>query len=303
LTAYQYLFVNLYAMAKILITGAGGQLGQCLLDGALLRPKQQVLGYDLDHLDIADREAVYFLAKESGASVLINGAAYTSVDQAEEEPAQAWAVNANAVQGLAEVCDRLGILLVHISTDYVFDGASSIPYTEEDVPHPLSVYGASKLAGEGFAFACKKSVVVRTSWLYSHSGHNFISSILRLGAERDEIRVVHDQVSAPTFAPHLAAALFRMIEQMEREEWSLERMGLYHFCNSGYCSRYTFAQKIKEWSRFKALVLPIASSEFEALAQRPACSVLDTQKIRTSFGVNPPSWEEGLKDYFTLKKI
>lgn len=285
-------------MAKILITGAKGQLGEALLNEAPHWSMHAVFGYDVDRLNILDLEAVYRTAKEVNATVLLNCAAYTAVDKAEEEQERAWAVNAEAVRGLAEVCGRLGMLLVHISTDYVFNGASTVPYTEEDIPHPLSAYGASKLTGEEFALSYQRGVVVRTSWLYTPTGRNFISSILRLGAEEEELRVVCDQTSVPTYGPHLAAALLRMIGQIEEAGWPNSLMGLYHFCNGGSCSRFAFAQKIKELSRFKAAVLPVASSEYPALAQRPLYSVLHTQKITTSFGIIPLPWEEGLKDYF-----
>ena len=287
-------------MAKILITGAKGQLGQCLSDAAMRQGRHKIFGYDIDRLNILDREAVFSITQAVGAEVLLNCAAYTAVDQAEKEPGQAWAVNADSVIGLAEVCDRLGILLVHISTDYVFDGTSSIPYTEENAPHPLSVYGASKLAGESFALACRRGIVVRTSWLYARTGHNFISSILRLGAEHKEIRVVNDQISAPTYGPHLAEALLQMITLIETSCMADSLMGLYHFSDTGSCSRFAFAQKIKEYARFKAMILPVSSSDYPALAKRPAYSVLNSKKMTTAFDIVPPFWENGLKYYFTL---
>ncbi|MCL2502408.1 MAG: dTDP-4-dehydrorhamnose reductase [Bacteroidales bacterium] len=286
-------------MAKILITGSKGQLGQCLLDMALRFPIHDLFGYDVDRLDILDAQAVYQTAKETGATVLINCAAYTAVDKAEQEHGKAYAVNTYAVKGLAEVCGQLDMLLVHISTDYVFDGASSMPYTEEDMPNPLSVYGASKLAGERFVLSYQRGIALRTSWLYTIGGHNFMSSMLRLGSQEEEIRVVNDQISAPTYGPHLAEALLQMITQIEAAGISAAPMGLYHFSGSDSCSRFTFAQKIKELSGFKATILPIASSEYPTWAKRPAYSVLDTQKISTTFGLVPPPWREGLKDYFT----
>ncbi|MCL2728172.1 MAG: dTDP-4-dehydrorhamnose reductase [Bacteroidales bacterium] len=284
-------------MAKIIITGSKGQLGQCLLDAAIRFPVHNFLSYDIDQLDICDTQAVYQTAMETGATAIINCAAYTAVDQAEQEREQAWAINAKAVKGLAEVCDRLNMLLIHISTDFVFDGVSSTPYTEDDLPNPLSEYGASKLAGEQFALSYKRGVVVRTSWLYAPVGHNFMSTILRLGVQKDEIKVVCDQTGSPTYGPHLAEALLRMVTQIEASQMPDSLMGLYHYANRGSCSRFAFAQKIKEVSEFRATILPVASSEYPALAKRPAYSVLDTKKISAFFGIVPPCWADAIRPY------
>ncbi|MCL2728369.1 MAG: dTDP-4-dehydrorhamnose reductase [Bacteroidales bacterium] len=284
-------------MAKIIVTGSKGQLGQCLLDAATRFPHHHLMGYDIDQLDISDTQAVFQTAKERRATAIINCAAYTAVDKAEQEQGQAWAINSEAVKGLAEVCDRLGILLIHISTDFVFDGTIFEPYTEKDIPNPLSEYGASKLSGERFALSCRRCIVVRTSWLYAPNGHNFMSSIVKLGNQKEEIRVVNDQIGSPTYGPHLADALLQMVTQVEVSRLPDELMGLYHYANNGSCSRYEFAQKMKELSGFGARIVPVVSSEYPTLAKRPAYSVLDTKKITACFGIVPPYWADAIRPY------
>ncbi|MDR2585221.1 MAG: dTDP-4-dehydrorhamnose reductase [Prevotellaceae bacterium] len=285
-------------MARIVITGAKGQLGRSLMDAASRFSVHELYGYDIDQLDITDTQVLHQMAKETGATVLINCAAYTAVDQAEQEEEKAMAINRDAVTGLVEVCSQLKINLIHISTDYVFDGEAKTPYREEDRPNPLSVYGASKWAGERVALSYRKGVVVRTSWLYTVTGNNFISAILRLGVEKEELRVVTDQISTPTYGPHLAQALLTMVEQIEASKTPDSLMGLYHFANRGFCSRFKFAKKIKEYSGFKADIKPISSLDYPTPAQRPTWSVLDTNKIKTTFGIVPNDWEDGLQDYF-----
>jgi len=286
-------------MAKILITGAKGQLGQCLMDAASRFSTHYMVGYDLDQLDILEPDALYKMAKAEEAEVIINCAAYTQVDKAEEEQEAAFALNKLAVRELVKVCDRLDILLIHLSTDYVFDGTATTPYKEGDEPHPVSVYGASKLAGEQYALSYERSVVVRTSWLYSPYGHNFVATILRLGAQREEIGVVNDQTGSPTFAPHLADALLQMVTQIACSQAPESLMGCYHYSNSGQCTWFDFAQKIRELAPFRARIVPIPASAYPTAAKRPAYSVLNTQKITKTFGITPPSWEAGIKSFFT----
>ena len=284
-------------MAKILITGANGQLGQSLLHAASRFPNHHLIGFDLDRLDIADMDAVHHAAKSFGVQMVINCAAYTNVDKAEAEPDPVYAVNKEAVRGLSTVCERLDITIIHLSTDYVFDGKSATPYTEDDKPAPLSVYGASKLSGEAFVLSYRRGVVVRTSWLYSPYGHNFVSTILRIGNELKEIKVVNDQTGSPTYAPHLADALLQIATQIEDSSTPESLMGLYHYANSGACTRFDFAQKIKEYAPFQAQIVPVLSSAFPTPAHRPPYSVLETKKITKTFGIVPPPWENGLKTY------
>ena len=284
-------------MAKILITGAKGQLGQSLLEAASRFPCHSLVGYDIEGLDILDVDAVYREAKSQRAEALINCAAYTAVERAEREPDEAYFLNAKAVEGITETCRKLNLLLVHLSTDYVFDGKSFEPYKESDPPHPLSVYGASKLAGEAFVLKYGRGVVVRTSWLYSPYGDNFVASILRLSAKRDVIEVVDDQTGSPTYAPHLAEALLNMAGQLLAGPTPDSLMGLYHLSGSGACSRFELAQKIKETSGFEARIAPIPTSAYPSVAQRPACSVLHCEKVARVFGITLPSWQEGVGEY------
>ena len=290
-------------MAKIIITGVKGQLGQCLLDAASHHPNHSVAGYDIDRLDILNSDAVYETAKAAGAKALINCVAYNAVDKAEREQSEAWALNAYAVKGLAEVCERLGMWLLHISTDFVFDGNATLPYKEDDTPNPLSVYGASKLGGEQFALSYKRAIVVRTSWLYAPNGTNFLSSLLHLGARQEELRVIDDQIGSPTFTPHLAEALLQIIGEIEASPTPDSLMGLYHFANGGACSRFAFAQEMKERAKFGARLVPISSSAHPTEAIRPAYSVLNCDKIGRLFGIKPPSLEDGLHDYFKMKTL
>ena len=290
-------------MAKVLITGAKGQLGQCLMDAASCFPVHRVVGCDIDQVDICEPDTVYRVAKADNVKVVINCAAFTNVDKAEENPDIACETNEKGVQRLTDVCDQLGALLVHLSTDYVFDGMASLPYRENDKPHPISVYGASKLAGERYVLSYGRGVVVRTSWLYSPYGHNFVATILRLGAVRQEIEVVNDQTGSPTYAPHLAEAILQMVEKIECSTAPESLMGLYHFSNRGQCTRFEFAQKIKEQALFGARIVPIPTSAYPTPARRPAYSVLDTQKITETFAIVPPVWEDGLNSFFTWKTI
>ena len=290
-------------MAKILITGAKGQLGQCLLDAASLFPNHHVVGYDINKLDICEPDAAYKTAKRAQAEVVINCAAYTDVDRAEQESDRAYALNRWGVRELVKACDRLGMVFIHLSTDYVFDGLTSTPYTEEDKPNPLSVYGASKFAGEAYALSYERGIVVRTSWLYAPHGANFLSSVLRLGTEQKELLVVNDQIGSPTFAPHLADALLRMAGEIERTEAHSSLMGLYHFSNQGACSRFDFVQKVKEYAPLEAEIVPVSSSFYPTPARRPAFSALHTKKIEETFGIVPPQWDEGIKSFITWKSI
>ena len=280
-------------MANILISGSYGQLGQALLAAATEFPAQHIWGYDLDQMDVCQIETVKEKLQKHRADVLINCAAYTAVDAAEEHTAAAQALNTQAVGALAELCHNAGLLFVHISTDYVFDGQSHQPYVEDDAPKPLSVYGASKRAGEVLALAYPRSLVIRTSWLYAPGGKNFVNTMLRLGHERPSIEVVHDQVGVPTYAPDLARAILQIIEH-EGKILEAARCGLYHYCNQGQCSWYEFACKIKEYAGFPADVHPIPSADYPVAAARPSYSVLSTKKIQKAFGLQIPPWEDGL---------
>ena len=265
-----------------LVVGANGQLGQELM----VRLGDKALGVDRDVLDITDAAAVEKFVDEVKPEVIINCAAYTAVDKAEVDVDLARKINADGVYNLA----RCGTKLVHVSTDYVFDGKNCVPYNEDDKPNPQSVYGITKLEGEQKALACNKNVVViRTAWLYSAHGNNFVKTMRRLGAEREVLGVVFDQVGTPTFAGDLAQAIVDILPQMNEEN-----AGIYHFSNEGVCSWYDFAVEIMAQSGLNCKVNPIESKEYPTPAVRPSFSVLNKAKIKKVFGVKVPYWKESL---------
>ena len=266
-----------------LVTGAGGQLGSELR--LLLGEEAVYVGHG--ELDITDEEAVKAFFAGNSFDFVINCAAYTAVDKAEDDTEAAEKVNSLGPLYLA----RYGRRIVQISTDYVFDGTSCRPYTEKDAPNPVSVYGRTKLAGENAVFAgAECAVVIRTSWLYSSFGANFVKTMRRLGAERESLGVVFDQAGTPTYAADLAAAIVSMLPQI--------RPGMkevYHFSNEGVTSWYDFAVAIMEESHLACAVRPIESSAYPTRAVRPAYSVLNKAKIRQDFGLTIPHWRDGLK--------
>ena len=229
--------------------------------------------------------------------VVVNAAAYTAVDRAESEPALAQAINGDAVGRLAQACKDRGVPLIHVSTDYVYDGAKSGPYVESDRPNPLNVYGRTKLSGEDMIRAClEEHVILRTSWVYSAHGANFVKTMLRLGAERDELRIVDDQKGAPTSAADLAQAIMTIARALPVSE-DTRRFGTFHFANGGETSWRQFAEEIfaqARWAQICARVVPIAAADYPTPARRPANSRLDTNKIKNVFGIVPPAWQTSL---------
>ncbi|WP_251619761.1 dTDP-4-dehydrorhamnose reductase [Odoribacter lunatus] len=276
---------------NILVTGAGGQLGSELRKIGF-SPLDEVFFTDVAELDITDRKAVENYVSRNEIDTIVNCAAYTAVDKAEEEPEKAELVNVKAVENLAEVAEKEGCLLVHVSTDYVFDGTASEPYTEKSPVNPQTVYGRTKLAGER---AIRKSgclaIIVRTAWLYSEFGGNFMKTMLRLAGEKGELHVVCDQVGTPTYAADLAAAIVHMLA----DESVADKTGIYHFSNEGICSWCDFAREIMRLSGNKCTVNGITTAEYPAKAHRPAYSVLDKTKIKQTFGVAVPEWREALE--------
>jgi len=279
-------------MANILVTGANGQLGSELrrLGFPAL---DEVFFTDVAELDITDREAIRQFVQEHEIDTIINCAAYTAVDRAEEEAALAEKINTEAVANLARVAYQQDCLLIHISTDYVFDGTGTRPYTEKDPPCPVSVYGKTKLAGEREILKSKCfHIIIRTAWLYSEFGHNFVKTIRRRAAECPELKVVSDQIGTPTYAADLARAIVRIMENEER----IEHEGIYHYSNEGVCSWYDFAAEIVRLSGAACQVRPVTTEEYPAKTRRPAYSVLDKTKIRKTFGVEVPHWQTSLKE-------
>ena len=266
-----------------LVTGANGQLGSEL---------RQILGdralyVDREELDITNEDTVRAFFEAQSFDFIINCAAYTAVDKAEEEAKTAEKVNTLGPALLA----RYGRRIIQISTDYVFDGTGHLPYREKDEPHPISVYGKTKQAGEKAVFEeADTAVVIRTAWLYSTVGNNFVKTMRRLGAEKESIGVVFDQVGTPTYAADLAAVIVGMLPQIAP---SIKE--IYHYSNEGVASWYDFAVAIMEESALNCSVLPIESWEFPTRAVRPAYSVLNKAKIKKDFGISIPHWKEGLK--------
>lgn len=290
---------------KILITGAKGQLGQTLED--VLSGHDLIL-VDREELDITDNEKVEKFVEAKRPEIIINCAAYNAVDQAEEEPEIARKINAEGPKNLAETAKKQDLLFFHFSTDFVFDGKKETQYTEEDQPKPLSKYGLSKYGGEQVvATLGGRYFILRTSWLYSQYGKNFVKTIMKLGGEKDELKVVSDQIGKPTYTYDLAFAVRELIDKVNNsspEEESL--FGLYNYADDGECSWYEFAKEIVKLSDGKANVLPQTAYEYAAsregiTADRPAYSSLDCEKIK-KLGIKTPPWQESLKKCIEILK-
>jgi dTDP-4-dehydrorhamnose reductase len=287
---------------RILLTGVHGQLGTDLRP--LLQPLGEVLAAGRAECDLASAEAIRKLVTAARPDVIVNPAAYTAVNDAEAHPELAYAINATAPGVLAEEARKAGAMLVHYSTDYVFDGAKPEAYTEDDVPAPLNVYGASKLAGErAVAAAGGRFLVLRTSWVYGANGNNFLKTILRLAAEREELKIVDDQVGAPTSSLQLAQATARLVGQLSAKTGPEFPSGLYHATAGGSVSWCGFAQAIVATLKAEAgeplrvrRILPIRSEEYPTPARRPLNSVLSSQMFERTFGFRLESWQQGLAD-------
>lgn len=278
-------------MANILVTGANGQLGSELRKIGF-SALDEVFFTDVAELDITDYAAVEQYIRKNDIDTIINCAAYTAVDRAEEEPEVAARINTEAAANLAKAAAREDCLLIHVSTDYVFDGTGATPYTEKDKPCPVSVYGRTKLAGEkAIADSGCFYIIIRTAWLYSTFGKNFVKTILRLASEKPEINVVNDQLGSPTYAADLAAAIVAIMNDDERAEHE----GIYHYTNEGICSWYDFATEIVRLSGKACKVCAVTTDEFPTKTRRPAYSVLDKTKIRKTFGVEVPEWKDALQ--------
>ena len=280
---------------KILVTGAYGQLGNEVNCLTSKYPDWQFLFTDVDTLDITNENALEIWFQNNKPNYIVNCAAYTAVDKAETDSETAIEVNSLAPKQLAKQAKKSGAGLIHISTDYVFDGESFTPYSEEADVNPKSVYGESKLLGEKNCFEENPdSVIIRTSWLYSSFGNNFVKTMLRLGVERGQLKVVFDQVGTPTYAADLANSILSIIQISEKQP---DRFvpGIYHYSNEGVASWYDFAKAIFEISEVKCIVSPVRSVEFPTLAKRPDFSVLDKSKIKNTFGIIVPYWRESLE--------
>ena len=288
----------------VLVTGANGQLGQSLQFIASNYPDIRFVFCSSFDLDITNLENCQAIFSKTKPQYCINAAAYTAVDKAESEPEKAHLINVIGAKNLAEVCKTYNTVLLHISTDFVFDGdyaklsprAQSRGYTEEDIPNPTGVYGQTKLAGEKAIQAVFDNYyIIRTSWVYSQFGNNFMKTMLRLASERDSISVVNDQIGTPTNAVDLAESLIEIICHPERSRGTTSNFGIYNFSNEGQCSWYDFAKTIFEINNITIDLKPIPTASFPTPAKRPSFSVLDKTKIKTTFGIEIKSWEESLE--------
>lgn len=282
-------------MKKILVTGAHGQLGTELNFLSSLLETHSFTFFDSDNLDITDAEAVSNLLSKEKFEAVINCAAYTAVDKAESEKELAFRINGDAVGYLAKSCKQSGAKFIHISTDFIFDGTISRPLLEEDPSNPLSVYGASKLEGEKHAIENNPdALIIRSSWVYSSFGNNFVKTILRLCKEKESLNIIYDQIGTPTYARDLAAAILKIVMQ---QEW---KPGIYHFSNEGAASWYDFAVAIRDIARLKTKINPIETDQYPTPAVRPKYSVLNKKKIKATFGLEIPYWRDSLEKCIAL---
>jgi dTDP-4-dehydrorhamnose reductase len=283
--------------AVVLVTGKDGQLGNELQQQASSFPSFDFIFNDKTDLDITNASQVDDFFASNHIDFCINAAAYTAVDKAEVEKDFALSVNEHAVANLAAACTRHGARFIHVSTDYVFDGNASTPYEEDHEVSPVNFYGETKLRGEKAAQENNPScIIVRTSWVYSTFGNNFVKTMLRLMADRDSLNVVSDQVGSPTYAADLAKALLQIVQALQNNS---ALSGIYHYSNEGVISWYDFAVAIKEHAGLACTVNPIPTSAYPTPTKRPAYSVLNKDKIKRVFGLNIPQWEDSLKEFFT----
>ncbi|NDV66114.1 dTDP-4-dehydrorhamnose reductase [Bacteroides sp. 224] len=280
---------------NILITGANGQLGNEMRVLSKEYGQYTYFFTDVEELDICNEEAVNNFVAENNVDVIVNCAAYTAVDNAEDNKELSDKLNNIAPGYLARAAQKRGASIIQVSTDYVFDGTNHIPYTEDEPTCPASVYGTTKLAGEQNVMAhCDKAAVIRTAWLYSTFGNNFVKTMIRLGRERDTLGVIFDQIGTPTYARDLAAAIFAIINK------GVVR-GIYHFSNEGVCSWYDFTKAIHRLAGITSCkVNPLHTADYPTKAARPHYSVLDKTKIKETFDIEIPHWEESLVSFFGL---
>jgi dTDP-4-dehydrorhamnose reductase len=283
---------------QILVTGSNGQLGSELRAISENYPNSSFFFFDREDLDISNLDAVQSFFNQNKIDYIINCAAYTAVDKAEEESDLAYLINAIAVENLLKASEQSQSKLIQVSTDYVFGGLHNLPLKEDLPTKPESEYGRSKLAGETVAMASERSIIIRTSWLYSSFGHNFVKTIQKYGKERDQLTVVFDQVGTPTYAGDLAKAIMDIIEHSDKNQNFVN--GIYHYANEGVLSWYDFALEICKQSKIEVDIKPVLSDAFPTPAKRPAYSVLDKSKIRDTFGIEIPYWSDSLSKCIDL---
>jgi dTDP-4-dehydrorhamnose reductase len=286
--------------STILVTGANGQLGKEIQTLSNKFPSYRFLFTSKEELPINDTALLKSFFNENQINFCINCAAYTAVDKAESESEKAFEINATAVEELAKLCDEHHVQLIHISTDYVYNGDVETPLKESDSVGPINVYGASKLKGEELALAANpSSIIIRTSWVYSSFGNNFVKTMLRLLSEKEEINVINDQLGSPTYAADLANVIMQLIQQLQQGK---SFSGIVNYCNDGVTSWYDFANEIKTFIKSDCKINPIPTSEYKTAAQRPLYSVLDTSKIRKWLQLDVPSWKDSLQKCIAIFK-
>lgn len=286
---------------KILVIGKSGQLARSL---HALKGGREVAFFSRVEADLSFPEKIGEALLRKDFDVLVNAAAYTAVDAAETDRDTAEAVNAAAPGTLARICAERSALMIHISTDYVYDGSASLPLTEDAPVAPCGVYGATKAAGEeAVRAACPQHLILRTSWLYNAEGKNFVNTMLRLAETRTSLRVVFDQIGCPTYSVDLAEAMYALIDAYAERGAEDFPFGTYHYANEGVASWYDLACAVFEMSGMQREVLPVRSSEFPSPAKRPAYSVTDKAKIKDTFGVKIRHWREALRDCLAEKKL
>ena len=280
-------------MAVILITGAKGQLGNELKIVSKNFYGYEYIFTDTDTLDLTNPEQTAEFIKNSRPSWIINCAAYNFVDKAESEPDIAMLINGTSVKNITDVIQGSECKFIHLSSDYVFDGKSNVPYNEYSPTNPLSAYGKSKLAGEKYALCHQGSMIIRTSWLYSSFGNNFVKTILQNAKEKEFINVVSDQTGSPTYAADLAEAIMNIVSGVIRNQIALNA-GIYNYSNEGVCSWYDFAVEIVREAGLSCTIKPILTKDYMSAAQRPAYSVMDKSKIKENYNLSIPHWRTSL---------
>jgi dTDP-4-dehydrorhamnose reductase len=277
-------------MTTILITGSHGQLGNEMQQAAVRFPAFKFIYTDVEDLDICDKAALNAFLKANAVNVIVNCAAYTAVDKAEDDVDLCYKINAEAVRNIGEVAHQNGLKVVHVSTDYVFDGTNHVPYSEDQAVSPNTIYGKSKFAGEqALMDTCEQAVILRTAWLYSSFGNNFVKTMIKLGTERDSLNVIFDQIGSPTYAADLADTILKILSHETFVP------GLYHFSDEGVCSWYDFTKTIHRIAGITCDVRPIETKDYPARTPRPHYSVLNKAKIKSTYGIVIPHWEESLE--------